>query len=502
VVRRELRRLEPTRNSCGAPSGPAVDTRQSVAGSQPVRSAQQPVRSAQQPVRSAQQPVHSGMPTDKDAWGWRDHTTRDSGPQARTVQEWVQDEGKHRSKPTRAYLSSSTHRFKADRDRDPIGHGYESVDADDLYASRVPLNPRSCAEGRLVGGDLPRADRFADPQSAEAPGAVLQHYEFEHDRAVWYQTAKTVSPTGRGEPPKPINPCHAYSSADGPDSIAERAGTSPSGLRVSAVFDNGMERLHAADACTQEAIVARRVSTDPRNPGPGRYQIVEPCDWQRHDLVIKGSIEARIEDRVRPSSVFLSPKARSRQKTHVEPPGPGSYDYIRAVTAPAGGIPITSPFRGPRRDSAFGVHSQSPPTHYKLQDDTRHWTSGRETATSTAWSGAVRGRFASPAAAGSGLGAAVLHRSEAVGCNQLRDFIKSRERSQRKQGEGLVREEMTGLDQESAQLLRALRRQSKRNHRSPEAVRRQRERDELRSSAHLAKADPVVTPPDSPVRQQ
>jgi hypothetical protein len=438
------------------------------------------------------------MPVDRDTWGWRDHTIRDAGPQARTIQEWVQDEGKHKLTPAAAYMVSKTERFKTDRDRDPIGLGYQSVDADELYASRVTLNPRVPEEDKMKGGCIPRDRRFHEKQSTEAPGAVLQHYQFEHDEHVWMNTAKTISPAGRREPKKFITPCHAYSGADGPDSIGERAGTSPAGLRVSRVFDSGMRRLHPADAADQEAIVARQVSTDPKNPGPGQYHIVEPCDWQRHDLTIKGSIELRIEDRVRPSSVFLSPKARSRKRVQVESPGPGSYDYIRAVTAPSGGIPVTSPFRGPSRTSAFNVRSQAPPTHFKLQDDARHWTTGRETATSTAWCGVVRNRFASPAAAGSGLGAALLHRSEAVGCSQLRDFVESRARCQRQQGEELVREQLTDLDQESAQLLRALRRQSKRNNRSSQAVQRQRERDQLRSNVHAAKMEVAITPPDSP----
>lgn len=438
------------------------------------------------------------MPVDKDTWGWRDHTTRDAGPQARTIQEWIQDEGKYKSTPAAGYMVSKTQRFRTDRNRDPSGLGYESVDADDLYASRVALNPRVPEEGRLAGGCMPRDQRFRAKQSAEAPGAVLQHYQFEHDERVWMNTAKTISPTGRREHKKSINPCHAYSSADGPGSIGERAGTSPNGLRVSRVFDSGMRRLHPADAADQEAIVARQVSTDPNNPGPGHYHIIEPCDWQRHDLTIKGSIELRVEDRVRPSSVFISPKARRRKKNQVDSPGPGSYDYIRAVTAPSGGIPVTSPFRGPSRTSAFNVRSHAPPTHFKLQDDTRYWTTGRETATSTAWCGVVRSRFASPAAAGSGLGAALLHRSEAVGCRQLRDFVESRARYQHQQGEELVREQLTNLDQESAQLLRALRRQSKRNHRSTQAVQRQRERDQLRANVHATKMEVAITPPDSP----
>ena len=84
--------------------------------------------------------------------------------------------------------------------------------------------------------------------------------------------------------------------------------------------------------------------------------------------------------------------------------GPGSYELARAVTAPAGSIPVTSPFRGPSRTSTFAAHSQSPPPHFKMQSDSDHWLTGRETSHSTAWSGAVRGRFASPPAAGSGLG--------------------------------------------------------------------------------------------------
>ena len=440
-----------------------------------------------------------GMPIDKDTWGWRDHTTRDSGPQAPTMQECLQEEDKYRSNPTAAYMASQMQRFRMDRDRDPIGLGFQCVDADELYVSRVALNPRVAKEGRLRGGAMPRDQRFAAIRSAEAPGAVLQHYQFEHDQRVWMKTAKTMSPTGRTEPKKSMNPRHVYSGTGGPNSIDERAGNSPTGLRVNAVFDSGVRRLHPADAADQEAIVARRVSADPSNPGPGHYEVIEPCDWQRHDLTIKGSIELRIEDRVRPTSVFVLPKARSRRIVGAASPGPGSYDYIRAVTAPSGGIPVTSPFRGPSRTSAFNTRSQSPPTHFKLQDDARHWTVGRETATSTVWGGAVRSRFASPAAAGSGLGAALLHRSEAVGCSQLRDFVASRDRYRREQGEELVREHVTDLDKESAQLLHALRRQSKRNYRSPQAVRKQRERDQLRSNVHGLKTEAVVTPPDSPI---
>lgn len=443
------------------------------------------------------------MGMDKDEWGFRNHTTRDSGPQAPTIWESVQTEGNYRARPTHGYLASTSKRFPIDRDRDPSGVGLQSVEADQLYIERVPLNPRQPQQDRLVGGDLPRAGRFRASQSNEAEDAVLTHYTFAHDKVVWMETAKTVSPTGRGALKKPLNPVHAYSDDHGPDSLAERAGTGSSGLRVSSVFDSACKRLHPADATDQEAIVARRVSPDPNNPGPGEYIITDPCEWQRHDLVIKGSIESRVEDRVRPSNFFLMPKGKRRNQREAEPPGPGAYDYMRAVTAPSGGIPVTSPFRGPRRESQFGTHSQSPPTHYKLEDDTKHWTTGRETATSTAWSGAVRGRFAS-AAAGPDLGAALLHRSEAVGCGQLRDFIKSRERptARRQMGaQDVVREQLTELDMESAQLLRALRRQSMRNVRTPDVVRRQREKDEKRSAAHKAKQEAAITPPDSPVAE-
>ena len=41
-----------------------------------------------------------------EEWGWREHTTRDSGPQAPTIAEWVSHEGKHRARPPQSWTSS------------------------------------------------------------------------------------------------------------------------------------------------------------------------------------------------------------------------------------------------------------------------------------------------------------------------------------------------------------------------------------------------------------
>ena len=248
-----------------------------------------------------------------EEWGWREHTTRDSGPQAPTIAEWVGHEGKHRARPPQSW-TSSPRRFREQRD---------CLEAEELLANRGPLYPRLPGGDRLIGGTLSATERFVAEKPSEEPGAVLQHYTFDDDAAVWMETAKTISPVGRPEEAPTGNPNHAYRDCDGPDSIAERTSLDPRArMRCTAVFDSGVTRMHEADDSDQEALLARRgLTTDPANPGPGNYQIIEPCDWQRHDLVIKGSLELRLEDRPRPSSVFVSHKRQRSKKPTVESPG-------------------------------------------------------------------------------------------------------------------------------------------------------------------------------------
>ena len=146
---------------------------------------------------------------------------------------------------------------------------------------------------------------------------------------------QTISPKGRSVEVDTSNPTHSYLPEDAPFTIAERAaspsgGQGKQGVGGCTVFDSMVPRLYSSDATDQGARFARAAAADPSNPGPGHYKVIDPVDWQRHDMIIKGKHGGI--DKPRPTPVFEHRRYFSQVKVTVAKPGPGWYEHHKQQT--------------------------------------------------------------------------------------------------------------------------------------------------------------------------
>jgi hypothetical protein len=379
---------------------------------------------------------------------------------------------------------------------------------------------------------LPRQKPSPPLPSDKKDGGVLpnDNYKLADDTKVWMQSAKTISPRGRPNVVVVDNPSHTYLGEHPPGTIADRA--SPDGLAgCKTVFESSVPRLHAADATDQGAKFARGLASDPSIPGPGHYDVVEPVDWQRHDLVIKVDTH---HFKPRPHPAFEKPRYRSLLKPNdrQQKPGPGWYEHHqREQTGDAPSAPAWRPILSLVEQTQS--YDKSPPSNFKLGKETKSWHKGSAATADATWTGAVRERFETAVrypilcfisaqchqlqhyfvpgtcrrqlsrlaecAQGGGTQHVVSdsNRSEAVNSRQLREFCSARERGEkwrtRQNATALgetTRSSIHGGDEladaeteaETAHLIRALRQQSLRNVRTPRTVRRQRKSDIERSA--------------------
>ena len=282
-------------------------------------------------------PVKREPATRTQAPGWRHHTARDSGPQRPTINERVAQSARFRSDRRHAIFRSQLDRFRTER----------GLSDELLNTQRSTLNPHPpLAERTNPGGHLPREQPRFKPQppkpSDKPDGGVQDYHSLADDAKAWMTSARQISPTGRQVLVDNTNPTHSYLPEDAPFTIAERV-ASPSGGQGKAglgacapVFDSSVPRLFPSDATDQGAKFARGGAADPSNPGPGHYKVIDPVDWQRHDMVIPGKHGAH--DKPRPTAVFEHRRFRTVKVT-VAKPGPGWYEHHRMAGMQTGDAP-------------------------------------------------------------------------------------------------------------------------------------------------------------------
>lgn len=187
---------------------------------------------------------------------------------------------------------------------------------------------------------------------------------------MWQQGARTINPKGRENKDHAANPNISYLGEHPPESIGLRASSDgPPGCKP--VFQSAVPRFGAPD---------------PSFPGPGHYDITDPVDWQRHDKVIK--LDTHLF-KVRPSHQFELPKVKPLLNNKKEQPGPGWYEtQRRQQTGEAPSAPAWQPVASEQVQTC----DKSPPSHFKLADDSSVWSSAGRAAART-MSGAVRSRF-------------------------------------------------------------------------------------------------------------
>lgn len=206
---------------------------------------------------------------------------------------------------------------------------------------------------------------------------------------MWLQSGHKFKPEGRAQQERVVNPQISYLDENAPDTIAHRV-SSEERFGCTRVFESAVPRLFEPDDATQGAKYARGCAPDPSFPGPGHYQVTEPVDWQRHDLLIRMDTH---HCKIRPHAAFELPKARPLLDNKKETPGPGWYEHHQNQrTDDSPSAPAWQPVL-PLADQAQSS-DKSPRLHFKLADDTSTWSSGGRTAASAIVAAAVQDRFA------------------------------------------------------------------------------------------------------------